>query len=96
MCAVSHVASHLDIVICKLAQLSIIRAKLFLLGRDTQRQTGDEVENEKQKAGKYKGPGEAGQSASNLVAQLDPVAVNPADGVVLCTVKRGDGFTIAS
>ena len=46
MSAVSHVTGHLNIVIRKLAQLSIIRAKLFLLGRDAQGQTRNEVEKE--------------------------------------------------
>ncbi|KAI6771075.1 hypothetical protein HG531_009930 [Fusarium graminearum] len=77
MCAISHVAGHLNIVIRKFAQLSIICTKLFLLGSYTQGQTRDEVENEEQKA-----------------AQLDPVAINPADGVVLSTVKSSDGFTV--
>lgn len=46
MRAISHVSGHFDIVICKLAQLSIVRAKLFLLRSDAQRETRDEVQKE--------------------------------------------------
>jgi len=46
MSAVSHVTGHLNIVIRKLAQLSIIRAKFLLLRRNAQGQTRNEVEKE--------------------------------------------------
>lgn len=96
MCAVSHVSSHLNIVIRKLAQLAIISAELLLLWGDTKGEARDEVENEKENASECKGPSEDGKSTSDLVTQLNKVTVNPTNRVVLSTVESGNGFAFAS
>ena len=96
MCAISHVSSHLNIVIGKLAQLAIISAELLLLRGDTKGEARDEVEKEQENASKSKGPGKDGKSTSNLVTQLNKVAVNPTNGVVLSTVESGNGFAFVS
>lgn len=90
--AISHVSGQLDIVVGKLAELTVIETELLLLGRDAQRQAGDEVHEEQEDAREDKGPAKGGAGASNLVAKLDKVSINPTDGVILATVEVSDGL----
>lgn len=92
MRAISHVSGQLDIVVGKLAELTVIETELLLFGRDAQRQAGDEVHEEQEDAREDKGPAKGGTGAGDLIAELDPVAVNPTDGVVLAAVEVSDGF----
>jgi hypothetical protein len=96
MCAIGHVSSHLNIVIRKLAQLAVISAELLLLRGDTKGETRDKVHEEEENASESKGPGEDGKSTSDLVTKLNKVTVNPADGIVLSTIKRSNGFAFES
>jgi hypothetical protein len=84
------VAGELNVIVGELAELAVIHANLLLGGGGTEGQTGDEVHEEQDDAGEDEGPGEAGEGTGDLVAELDEVAVNPADGVVLLSGKTGD------
>lgn len=83
-------AGDLDVVVGELAELAVVEAELLLLGGHAQGQAGDEVHDEEQEAGQDEGPGEGGAGAGNLVTELDPVVLDPADGVVGTTVKVGN------
>jgi hypothetical protein len=96
MCAVSHVSSHLNIVIGKLAKLAVISAELLLLSGDTKGEARDEVDKEEEDASESEGPGKDSESTSDLVTQLNKVTVNPTNRVVLSTVESGNGFAFAS
>ena len=88
---VRHVARQLDVVVRKLAELAVVQTELLLLGCHAQGQAGDEVHEEEQEAGEDEGPEEDGAGAGELVAELDPVVLDPADLVVRAAVERGDG-----
>lgn len=90
---VGHVARHLNIVVGKLAELAVVEAELLLLGADAEGQTRDEVHEEEEDAGQDKGPGERGAGAGELVTELDPVVLDPADLVVGGSVEGGNGGT---
>jgi hypothetical protein len=83
-------AGDLDVVVGKLAELSIIETDLLLLGGDAQRQTGDQVHDEQDEAGNNERVGEAGDGVGELVGELDPVAVNPATVDLGSAVEVGD------
>ena len=93
MCRISDVARHLNIVVRKLAQLAVIQTKLLLLRADAEGQARDEVHEEQDDAGEHKGPAEGGADAGELVTELDPVVLDPADGGVCASVERSDGRT---
>lgn len=83
----------LDVIIRKLAELEIVHADLLLLGRSTEGEAGHEVHEEEDEAGEDKGPEEGGAGAGELVADLNPVVLDPADGVLLVTRETSDPGT---
>jgi len=83
-------AGDLDVVVRELAQLRIIQTKLLLLGRDTEAQAGDEVHEEEDEGGQAERPEETGGGAGQLVAELDPVVLDPATGDLAAAVKGGN------
>lgn len=84
-------AGELNIVVGELAELDVIETELLLLDGNAEGETGDEVHEEEEDAGEGEGPGEGSAGTGDLVAELDPVVLNPADGVVLATVEGGNG-----
>lgn len=73
-----NVAAQLDVVICELAKLAIIKTDILLLRRGTERQAGDEVHQKEDDAGHDERVREAGNTVSELEAELDPVVIEPA------------------
>lgn len=84
------VASDLDIVVGELAELAVIETHLLLLRADTQRQARDEVHEEQDHAGQDERVGEPGNAVGDLVAELDPVVVDPAAGNLGGAVEVGN------
>jgi uncharacterized protein (DUF927 family) len=79
-----------DIVVCKLAHLSVVLANdLSLLG-DTESEAWNDVHNPEDDRGDNKGVAEASARISELVAELDPVSVDPATGNDSSTIKSCD------
>lgn len=81
---------HLDIVVGKLAQLAVVAANGLVLCAHAEGQTGDKVHEEEDEAGEDERPAEGCADAGELVAELDVVAVDPADGVVFAAVETGN------
>lgn len=86
-------AAELDVVVGELAHLAVVQAQLLLLGRHAQAQAGDEVQEEQDDAGHDEGVGEAGDAVGELVAELDPVVVEPAAGDLGEAVEVGNVVT---
>lgn len=84
-------APQLDIVVGELAELAVVDADVLVVGGDAERQSGDEVHEEEDDASQDKGPAEGGADACELVAELDPVVLDPADRGVLVAVEASDG-----
>lgn len=78
--AVDDVASNLDVVVGKLANLGIINAHNLILLGSTQAESGDHVHNEQDNAGSEERVGKTGEGVGKLVAQLNVVVVDPAAG----------------
>lgn len=77
---VQDLARQLDVVVGELADLGVVDAHdLGLLGR-AQRQPGDQVHHEEDDAGQDEAVRHAGHGVGKLVAQLNPVVVQPAAG----------------
>ena len=89
--AVGNVPRQLDVVVRELAQLAVVHTDLFVLGADAQGQARNEVHEEEDDAGEGKGPAEGGADAGDLVAELDPVVLDPADVGDGAAVEGGDG-----
>lgn len=87
-------ASDLDIIVRELAELVIIKTNLLLVLVDTERKTGNEVEEEEDDAGHDEGVGEAGDAVGELVGELDVVVVDPATVNDGGTVQSGDVVTV--
>lgn len=83
-------AGELDVIVGKLAELDVVHAELLLLGAGAQGQAGDEVEEEEDEAGQDEGPGKGRDGAGELVAHLDPVMLDPAEGLPGGAVELGD------
>lgn len=83
-------ASNLDVVVGKLAELAIIQPNFLLVGADTQRQAGNEVHEEQDDAGDHKRVREPGNTVSELIAELDVVVVDPTAGDLRRAVKVGN------
>lgn len=88
--SVGQVTGQLNVVVGKLAELDVVHAQLLLLGGGAQAQAGDQVEEEEDHAGQGEGPGEGGDSAGELVAHLDPVVFDPAEGFPFGAIELGD------
>lgn len=82
---------HLDVVVGELAELAVVDADVLILGVDAQGHARDEVHEEEDDAGEGEGVAEDGADAGELVAELDPVAVDPADWGVGGAIEVGDG-----
>ena len=76
--AIDNVASDFNVVVSKLANLSIVNAHDLILLGSTQAETGDQVEDEQDDAGAEERVGKARDRVSQLVTQLDIVVVDPA------------------
>lgn len=87
------VAAELDVVVGKLAHLAVVQAHLLLLGRHAQAQPGHEVHEEQDDAGQDERVRKAGHAVGELVAQLDPIVVEPAAGDLGETVEVGNVVT---
>lgn len=87
---VRDVTGDLDVVVGELAELAVVHAELLLLGAGAQGQARDEVEDEEDEAGEDEGPGEGSDSASELVAHLHPVVLDPAQRTPLSTIELGN------
>lgn len=83
-------AGQLNVVVGKLAELSIVQTKLLLLGGHAQAQAGHEVHEEENQAGHDKGVAETRDTVGQLVAELDPVVVEPA------TVDLGEAVQVGN
>lgn len=83
-------AAELDIVVRKLAHLGVVQAHFLLLGRHAQAQAGDQVQQEQDDARHNERVREAGHAVSELVAELDPVVVEPAAGDLGEAVEMGN------
>ena len=77
---VQDLAGQLDVVVGELADLRVVDAQdLGLLG-GAQGEAGDQVHEEEDQAGAAEGVDAAGDGVRELVAELDPVVVEPAAG----------------
>lgn len=71
-------AGQFNVVVCELANLSIVDTQdLSFLG-GAEGQAGDQVHDEEDEASSTEGVGTSGDGVSELVAELDPVMVEPA------------------
>lgn len=87
---VEDLARELDVVVGKLADLSVVDAQdLGLLG-GAQAQARDEVHDAQDDTGAHEGVEPAAEGVGQLVAHLDPVAVEPAAADHLNVVEMGD------
>lgn len=92
---VQHLARQLYVVVRELANLRIVDTEdLGLLG-SAQREAGDQVHDEEDQAGAAERVDTAADGIRELVAELDPVAVEPATGddaeaVEMCYVVCGE------
>ncbi len=75
--SIDGMALELDVIVGELPELNVIDAQLFLGGVNTELQTGDQVDQEKNDAREDKGPGETGAAIRDLIAELDKVSANP-------------------
>lgn len=91
---IAGVASKLNVIVGELAELSIIKTKLLLLGRDTERKTRDQVHEEQDDAGDDERVREAGNAVGKLVAELDVVLVDPAAGDLGGAVEVSNVITV--
>lgn len=91
---ISNMPRQLNVIVRKLAELAVVHTNFFVLGADAEGETGDEVHEEEDDAGECKGPAEGGADAGELVAELDPVVLDPADGGVGAAVEGGDGGAV--
>lgn len=75
---IEHFSGELDVVVGELANLGVVNTQHLgvLGGSDTQ--TRDEVDNEQNEAGASERVGTASNGIGDLVAELDPVVVEPA------------------
>ena len=73
-------ATKLNIIVGELAKLSIIHTNDFFFRGCAEGETWDEIHDEEDDAGADEGIGETGNGVCELVAELDPVAVEPAAG----------------
>lgn len=92
---VQHLAGQLYIVVRELANLSIVDAEDFSLLGSAERETWDQVHDKEDDAGTAEGVDTASYGISELVAELDPVAIEPAAGddaeaVEMCYVVCGE------
>lgn len=92
--AIGDVPRQLDVVVGELAELAVVDADLLVLGADAEGQARDEVHEEEDDAGEGKGPAKGGADAGELVAELDPMVLDPADGGVGAAVEGGDGGAV--
>lgn len=70
-------ASQLNVIVGKLAELGVVKTKELLLLGDTKGETGNEVQHEQDDAGSDKGVRETGNAICELVTKLDVVVVEP-------------------
>lgn len=77
---VRNMAGDLDVIVGELAELAVVEAKILVVDADTQAEAGDQVHQEEDEAGQGEGPGETGDGASQLVAELDVVVLDPTAG----------------
>lgn len=90
---VAGVALELDVVVGELAELAVVEANVLLLGGDAQAEAGHQVHQEQDQARHDERVGEAGDRVGELVAELDPVVVDPAAGDDGEAVEVGDVVT---
>jgi hypothetical protein len=88
-------AGQFNVVVCELANLSIVDTQdLSFLG-GAEGQAGDQVHDEEDEAGSAEGVGTSGDGVSELVAELHPVMVEPAawnlgEAIEMCYVISGE------
>lgn len=87
---IQHLARQLDVVVGELSDLGIVNAQDLGLLAGAQRQAGDQVHQEQDDAGHDEAVRHAGHGVGQLVAQLDPVVVQPAAGDRREAVEMGD------
>jgi len=75
---VQDLTGQLNVVVCELANLCIINTQDFGFLASTERETGDQIHDEEDEAGSTERVGTSGDRISELVAELDPVVVEPA------------------
>lgn len=87
---VQHLARQLDVIVGELANLGVVDTQdLGFLG-GAQMHAWDQVEDEKDERRADEGVGSPGKGVSELVAELDPVVVEPATLDDLDVVQMGD------
>lgn len=77
---IQHLPRQLNIVIRELANLGVVNTQNLRFFGGAKAQSGDQVHDEEDETGAEEGVGEAGAGVGDLVAELDPVPVEPAAG----------------
>jgi hypothetical protein len=75
---VEHLAGQLDVVVGELADLCVVDAKDFGFLAGAEGEAGNQVHDEEDEASATEGVESAGGRVRELVAELDPVVVEPA------------------
>jgi len=87
---VEHLARQLDVVVGELADLGVVDAEDLGLLASAEPQAGDEVHDEEDDRGADEAVEAAREGVGQLVADLDPVVVDPAAGDDLDVVQVGN------
>lgn len=91
------IASKLDIVVCELADLNIINTKDFLLFTSTKlenrKEFADAIKSGENQAGSDERICTTSKRVGDLVAELDPVVVQPATGNHAVTIEMRNVVT---
>jgi len=77
---VQHLSRQLNVVVGELADLRIVNAEDFGFLGCAQREPGDEVHDEEDETGAAEGVYHSADGIRELVAELDPVVVEPSAG----------------
>jgi hypothetical protein len=77
---VEDLTGQFNVIVCELANLSIIDTEDLSLLRGTEGEARDEVHDEEDEAGTDKGVCATGDGIGQLVTKLDPVVVDPSTG----------------
>lgn len=86
------ITTHLDVVVCKLAELIVIHAQQLGLVRAAQFETWNEVDGVGDDGADHKRPCRHHGNVCDLLSELDPIAVNPttSKGTRADTVEAND------
>jgi hypothetical protein len=88
-------AGQFNVVVCELADLGIVDTQDLGFFGGAEGEAGDQVHDEEDEAGSAEGVGTSGDGVSELVAELDPVMVEPAawnlgEAIEMCYVVSGE------